>query len=107
MEPLAAAAGAVVVLESAGCRATGEEVVLGGLKGGVMDSAPVQGSALGRTGEESRGAAGGDVVVGDGCGGLLPAWDGAPDGGLAEASPALGGGDAKRTPKSAPLQRLW
>jgi hypothetical protein len=97
---------AAVVLGSAGCRATGEVVVLVGWRGVVKDSAPVQGFVLGLTGEESRGAAGGDVV-GDGCGGLLPGGDGAPDGGLAEASPAMGGGDAKRTPKSATLQRLW
>jgi len=60
----------VVVLGSAGCRATGEEEDLEGSKDEVKDNAPVQGSEREPTGEESRGAAGGDVVVDDGCGGL-------------------------------------
>jgi hypothetical protein len=95
--PLVAAA-AVVVLESAGYKATGGAEVLEGLKGGAKGSDPVRGSVLAPTGEESRDAAG---VGGEdgGCGGLLQVLDGAPGGGLAVASPAMGGGDAKRSSK--------
>jgi hypothetical protein len=78
---------------------------LGGLGGAVTGNAPGQDSVPVPTGEESRGAAGGVVDVGGGgCGGLLPAWDGVPDGGLAVASPGRGGGDAKRRAMSAALQ---
>jgi hypothetical protein len=87
----------VVVLESAGCRATGGSEVLEGLKGGAKGNGPVQGSVLGPTGEESpdgaAGAAGVDVADGD-CGVQRQAGDGAPDGGLAAADPAMDGGDA-------------
>jgi hypothetical protein len=68
--PLAAAA--VVVLGFAGCRATGEEEALAGLRDGAKGSAPELDSERGQIGEESRDAAGGDVA-GGGCGGLLPA----------------------------------
>jgi hypothetical protein len=99
----------VVVLESAGCKATGGAEVPGGLKGGAKGSAPVQDSVQVPTGEASRdvaGVAGADVVDvgGGGYGALLPAGDGAPDDDLAVASPGMGGDDANRRTMSATLQ---
>jgi hypothetical protein len=98
----------VVVLESAGCKATGEVEVLEGLNGGAKGSAPGPDSVQERTGEESRDVAGADVDVGGvgdvADGGLLPAGDGAPDDDLAVASPGMGGGDAKKKRMSAMLQ---
>jgi hypothetical protein len=92
---------AVVVLGSAGCKATGGTAGLGDWSGAAKGSAPGQDSVQVPTGGESRGAAGagaGVVDVGDGgCGGLRQAWDGVPDGGLAAASLGTGGGDAKKT----------
>ena len=65
-EPLVAA-GAVEVLGFAGCRATGEVEVPGGLKDVAKGNVPGRDSALAPTGGESRGA----DVDGGGCGGLL------------------------------------
>lgn len=91
-EPLAAAAEAV--LGFAGCKAIGGVAVLEGLKDAAMGNAPVLGSGPGLTGEASRDAGVVDVA-GGGCGGLLQAWDDAPDGGLAVVNRAMGGGDAR------------
>lgn len=68
------AAAAVVVLGSAGCKATGEVEVLAGWKDGEKGSAPVLGFELEPTDVESQGAV--DVGVdgaGVGCGGALQA----------------------------------
>jgi hypothetical protein len=99
---------AVVVLGSAGCTATDGTAGLGDWSGAAKGSAPGPDFVQVPTGGESRGAAGAGVGVVDvadgGCGGLLPAWDGVPDGGLAAASLGKGGGDAKRRAMSATLQ---
>lgn len=87
----------MAVLEFAGCRATGGSEGLEGLKGGAKGSEPVQGSVLAPTGEESLGGAAGAAgvdVAGGGYGAQRQAWDGAPDGGLAAADPAMDAGDA-------------
>jgi hypothetical protein len=87
---------AEVDLGSAECRVTGEKEVLEDWTGEAMGNAPEPDSVLGPTGEESQGAVADDVAGGGcGCGGLLQAWDDAPDDGLAVVSRGRGVDDAK------------
>lgn len=63
----------MVVPGSAGCTETGEAEVLAGLTDVAKDNAPVQGSELAQTGEESLDAVDGAAAGDGGCDGVVPA----------------------------------